>query len=315
MPQETGSKVKILMGVESVFKTAPAAGVLIPFNSCSIKPSRAKNTSKTMTGNLNPVEPFNGNLSISGSIVAPADSAVAWYLFQLAFGDPVITGTGPYVHTFKVGVDRPSFTLEEYFPGIDGSKKFLRYVGCKISKFSVSLGGDGELTLNFDIVAANYSAETSSFDADPDVVSVARLKNDQLAILEGASGITTCQGLDISVDFGLDTSQYCIGDGGTLGSIPDGIAAVSGTLKAQFADLVLFEKAVNSTESSLTATLTGGASSILAFKVPELQYSEDAPGIDGPQGLQIALPFVGYYKDAVEETALQVTLTNGDEHP
>ena len=315
MGQSIGGKTKVLIGVESIFKTPPAAGVVIPFNSCSLKPSRAKNTSKTITGNLNPVEPFNGNLSISGSIVAPADSVVSWYLFQLAFGNPATTGVGPYVHAFKLGADRPSFTLEEQFPDITGTKKYIRYVGCKIGKISVSLGGDGELVFNFDIVAANYSVETSSFDADPDIVSVTRLKNNQLAILEGASGISTCQGLDISVDFGLDTSQYCIGDGGTLGSIPDGIAAVSGTLKAQFADTVLFEKAFNSTESSLTATLTGGASSILEFKVPELQYSEDAPGIDGPQGLQISLPFVGYYKAAIEETAFQVTLTNGDEHP
>ncbi len=314
MPQATGSKTKIVIGEESTFKTPPGAGFLVPFNSCSIKSNRQKNTPQTITGNYNPVEPFDGNLSVSGSLAGPVDSTVFWYLLKLAFGTPVTTGSGPYEHVFKLGNDRPSFTLEEQFSELSGSSKYIQYTGCKISGLSMSMGGDGELTVSFDVAGADRAIETAPFDSTPEALTLTRLSNKDLSISENSAGMTTCTAFDISVDFGLDTGQYCIGDGGTLGSLPDGVASVTGTLKALFSDMTLLQKALNSTESSITATLSKGADS-LEIKVTELQYSEDAPAIDGPQGIQITLPYTGYYSDASEETALQIRLTNSDEHP
>lgn len=51
-----GAKTKILMDVETSYGVAPSvpAGVLLPVNSFSLKPSRAKNTPATLTGRYDP---------------------------------------------------------------------------------------------------------------------------------------------------------------------------------------------------------------------------------------------------------------------
>lgn len=313
MPQATGAKSQVVIGVETVFKTAPATGHIMPVNSCGLKPSRPKQTAGTIRGNLNPGAPFDGNLAITGDVVVPVDSTAFWYWLQLALGDPVITGTGPYVHTFSMGTDRPSFTLEQRFTDID-TPQYFQYLGCKISSMKIGFGGDGELTATFGIVAASYSIELASFHAAAAAVVLNRLHNRHLSLTEGGGALSNAISFDIDINFNLDTSNYCIGGGGELGFIPDGVYDVKGTMKALFEDVSLLTKAQNATESSVVATLSNGASSILVINIPELQYQEDMPSIEGPKGVQATLPFVAYYENAAAATALRVVLTNNDSH-
>lgn len=313
MTQATGAMSRIVLGFESAYKTVATDGFVLPVNSCSVKPTRNKNTAQTIRGNLNPVQPFDGNLSVSGDIVVPVDSTAFWYFLALALGLPTTTGTGPYVHTYLMGTTRPSFTLESQFQDL-ATPRFFRYLGCKIGSMKIEMGGDGELTASFGVTGASYSIETVSFDASPTVINLSRLQNKHLALTEGGSALSNAMSFSLDINFNLDTDQYCIGGGGVLGALPDGVYGISGSMKALFEDITLLTKAQNSTESSVVATFTNGASSILSFNLPEIQYQEDMPSIEGPKGVQLTLPFMAYYEDATEATALQVVLTNGDEH-
>ncbi len=312
MAQATGVKSQVVIGFEGVFKTAPADGFLMPVNSCTVKASRPKNTAGTIRGNLNPAAPFDGNLIASGDIVVPVDSVAFWYWLRLAMGSPITTGTGPYVHTYGLGGVRPSFTLELQFTDL-GSARYMRYRGCKISTMKIDMGGDGELVATLGVVGADYSIETAPFDATPTAVSMNRMKNSHLALTEGGSAIENAMSFGIDVNFNLDTENYCIGGAGKLYNILDGLYTVNGSLKALFEDTALILKAQSSTESSIVATFTNGAA-VLAFTVPELQYQEDMPAIEGPKGVQVTLPFVAYYENASQATSMQVVLTNADEH-
>lgn len=309
----TGAQSKIVAGLESAYKTVATAGFVLPFNSCSLRPDRQQNTPKTIRGNLNPAEPFDGNLSISGNITVPVDSVAFWYWLRYACGTPVTTGADPYAHVWTLGGARDSITLEEQYLDLD-TPLYYRYRGVKVSSMKIGLGGDGELTCDFGLVAATYSEETSPFDASPTVITEARLQNRHLAMTEGGSSISNATSLDFDVAFNLDSSTYCIGGGGEIGQAPDQIYDYKGSIKALFEDSSLYTKARNSTESSIVATLTNGASSILSFNFPELKYSENAPSIDGPQGILVDLNFVAYYSNATEATGFQITLTNGDAH-
>jgi hypothetical protein len=314
MAQQSGAYAKLLLGFETTFKTAATAGFLMPINSSSVKGSRNQNSAATIRGNLNPVEPFDGNTSVGGSVVVPVDSIAFWYWLKAWLGDPTTTGSeSPWTHTFKAGTTRPSITIEHQFPDLDAAKYF-QYTGCKINGMSLSVGGDGELVATFDVVGAKETISATPFDSSPTEVGFSRLKNNQAALQEGGSSATNVTQVDLSVNMNCDTSQYVIGGGGELGSIPDGVMDVSGTFNALFENTTALEKAVDSTESSLQATFTGGTSSILDIKLPELKYSLNSPGIDGPQGIAVSLPFSGYYEDSTEETSVQVALTNTEEH-
>jgi hypothetical protein len=314
MTQQTGALAKILIGLESAFKTIATEGFVMPISSCSVKGSKNQIIPATITGNLNPVEPLDGNVSVAGQIVVPVDSLVFWYWLRLALGDPVTTGSSsPWTHTFKAGNTRSSFTLEYQYTELD-LNRYFQYTGCKISGMSLSAGDDGELIASFDVVGAVETIATSSFDLSPTTLTMARMKNSQLTMTEGGSTISNAKLADLNINFNLDTSNYVIGGGGVLGSLPDGIYSVSGNLNALFEDTTLLEKALDSTESAVVLTFTVSASAILVLTFPEIKYTPSSPGVDGPQGMLISLPFAGYYDNNSDATSFMAALTNTEEH-
>jgi len=312
MTIQTGAQATVLIGIESAFKTIATVGFSMSVNSSSVKGSRSQETPKTIRGNLNPPEPFSGNIDVGGKIVVPVDSIAFWYWLQLALGSPVTAGTDPYTHTFKAGTARSSFTLEHQFAEL-ATDKFFQYTGCKISGMSFSAGVEGELLATFDVIGAVETIAAASFHAGATTPSFSRLKNRHLAMTEGGSAINNAKSIDCNINFGLDTSQYVIGGSSVRGSLPDGIYTVGGNLAAMFEDTTLLEKAVNSTESAIVMTFTNGAA-VLAITIPEVKYERNSPGIEGPQGIAISLPFSAFYDDAAQATSFQIVLTNAVAH-
>ncbi len=312
MTQQKGSTTKLLLGWESTYASAPTDGFLIPINSFSPNFTQNVNAPATLRGNRNPVEPFRGNWESTFNLVVPADSKAMWYWLRAMFGDPVTTGTGPYVHEFKVGDTQPSFTLESQFTDL-ATDKYFRYLGCKISTFGIQIGGDGELVANLGGVGSYLDPQTSSFDATPTTIDLARLDNFEAALAEGGSTLSNATEMGINIDFGLDPVRV-IGGQGKVGSINEGIVAISGELVTLFEDTSLYDKALNGTESSLKLTITGSASSVLEFEMQEVQYGISSPPIEGPQGLLARLNYQAYYTDGSEASAIVARLTNNDEH-
>jgi len=301
-----------MIGEESSYKTVATAGFILPVNSCGVKGLQALSTAQTLTGTRNPVAPFAGNRDVSGPIVVPADSLAMPYWLQKMFGDPATTGSDPYTHEYKIGSTMPSFTLEEQFLDL-ATDKYARFLGCVVSGWSMAVGGDGELVSNIDVVGASETLENSSFDADPDTISLARVENFQAGLTEGGGALSNAREVSFSVNFGLDTDQFVIGGSGVRGSIPVGIVGVTGNLKTLFEDSTLLDKAIAGTESSLKITVTGSASSILEVEFQELRYERNSPDVPGPQGLLVDLNFQGYYTDGSEASAIVARVTNGVE--
>lgn len=307
--QQTGANAKVLIGEESSFKTVATVGFVLPVNSCGVKGVQALSTAMTLTGVRSPVAPYAGNRDVSGSIVVPADSLAMPYWLQKMFGDESTTGSDPYVHEYKIGSTMPSFTLEEQFADL-GTNKYARFLGCLVSGWSMTVGGDGELVCNIDIIGASDTLENSSFDASPTTISLARLENFQVTLEEGGSTLSNAREVSFSVDYGLDTDQFVIGGAGVRGSVPVGIVGVTGNVKTLFEDSTLLDKAIAGTESSLKITATNGASSIFEVEIQELRYERNTPDIPGPQGLLVDLNFQGYYTNGSEASAIVARVTN-----
>lgn len=311
MTQQRGVNALLNMGFEtSAYGTAAVTGFRLPINTCGIVGTKTRKVPATLTGSRNTVAPFAGNKNVEGPIVIPADSLAMAYWLMAMFGNPTTTGAGPYVHEYKVGSSMPSFTFEKAFTDV-AVDIYERYVGCKVSTFNMVCGGDGELICTLNVLGANMTHETSGFDADPDVISLARLNNFDAAILEGGGALANATELTINIDFGLDPNSFVIGGGGIRGDIPEGFVAVTGNLKTLLEDDSLLDKATGDTETSLKLTLTGSASSILEFEIQELLYSVNGVPVEGPQGLIVSLDFVGYYTNGSEISDIVARLTNG----
>jgi len=310
MAQARGYKGRLILDFETEFKTPPAtpAGLVMPFNSVSVRSDRAKNRASTITGRRDPVNPFDGNLSVSGDVVVPVDGIVFGYWLKAMFGNPATTDNldGTFTHVWKTGDNQPSLVLEKEFPDIG---VYAKHLGCKVSSFSMQVGGDGELTASLGIEGATEELGGTPYDASPTSLSLSRFNNFQASIKEGGATIATVVEASLSINFGLDTSVYTVGSQGTRGDIPEGMMEISGSIRALFDSMTLLDKAINSTESSLEITFDNG-SEILTILVPELEYQRSTPGIDGPAGIYVDLPWQGYFDDNADGTSIKATLTN-----
>lgn len=178
-----------------------------------------------------------------------------------------------------------------------------------MNKMALNFGGDSELTATIDVMGCKETMAAVPFDTAPTQIAFTPFENLEATIKEGGVTVANVLSLSLNIDFGLDGDSYAIGNKGFRTYIDTGIVGVSGTLKAFFQNMDLLNKAVNGTESSLELTLTKGDNS-LVIKLPELIYERNSPGIDGPKGVNIEMPFKAYYGDDSEQSAVLFELTN-----
>ncbi len=316
MPQARGANAQVIIQEETTFKTDPATpdAHKVHFSSCGIKLSRGLESSDVIQGNRNPSKPARGVDDVSGGISTELQAYIA-LLFKAALGSVTTTGTGPYVHTIKVGSSLPSLLVEKGFTDIN---QFFKYNGCKVSKMTLAVTPKGFQKIDFDFIGAKETVSGTSFDATPTDLGKQSFNGFAVgAIEEGGAAIADVVGIDgLSIENNLDGDQYSVGGVGERDDIPEGMVKVSGTLKARFKDLALYTKAINNTESSLRILwqLGTGAGSAgnesLEIKLPELIYSPNAPIIDGPKGILVDLPFEAFYENSSEASAMQIIIKN-----
>jgi hypothetical protein len=219
-----------------------------------------------------------------------------------------------YLHTIKIGSALPSFLVEKGFTDIG---QYFKYNGVKFGKLGMDVTSSGPQKLTFDLMGAKETVSTSPF-ATPTDLGMASFDGLSLATIEeGGSTIaivSTISGL--AIDNQLDGDTFLLGGQGSRGSINEGLIKVSGTLKALFQDVVLYNKALNKTESSLRIVFNRGTGAgtlgneSVEIKIPELFYSVKTPAADKPGGLWVELGFQGYFDNSSEATTIQILLKN-----
>lgn len=309
MAQARGRRAQLLMDFETTFGQDPVTpnAIKMLINSSSVRSSQNLVEDTTIRNDRNPGQPSRGNVDVSGSIVVPVDKIAIGYWMKAMFGDPDTTGVdAPYTHKFTPADSQPSLVLEQGFTDINS---YAKLNGCKVGQFSISLGGDGELTASLDITGAKETIGDTAYDDTPTQLTLAKFSNFHASIQEGGVDLAIVTQADLTINFALDGDQYAIGTGGFRADIPEGIMQVTGTLRAFFEDTTLLNKAINGTETSLKLTLTDGDDK-LEFLMPEVMFERNSPGIEGPQGVTIELPYRAYYNDSVEGDSIVVMLTN-----
>jgi hypothetical protein len=309
MTQAQGSQGRLVIDYETVFGQNPAtkAGKVLPFNTFDVKSKQNIKEPATITGSRNPVAPALGNVSVDGSLVVPVDEKAIGYWLKGLFGNPVTTGTAdPYQHVFKIGTAQPSLVLEKGFLDI-GQYALLN--GSKVSSFKISFGGDEELTASIEMMGGKESLLQTPYAASPVQIDLARFNNLQASVEEGGAAIATITKGEFTINAGLDGNQYTVGNGGYRGNIPAGLYKISGSITALFDGAVLLDKAMKGTTSSLKVKFAAGTHS-LEFLFPEIVYERSTPGITGPAGVLVTLPFHAFYGTNSENSAVKATLVN-----
>lgn len=315
MAQAKGSSAQVGIQEETTYKTDPAPDLTrIHVVSFDLGLDQALEEAKTIQSNRNAVEPFRGRKNVPGTMVVELQAYIA-KLFKGLLGANTTTGASPYTHTMKVGTSIGSFVIEKGFTDI---AQYFKLNGVKIGKMSMSITDSGPQPITFTLVGAKETVSGTTFDATQ--TDLGKTLFDGLAIgviEEGGSTSAIITSIDgLTIDNGLDEGIYTLGSLGERVALPEGTVKVTGTVKAIFDSITLYNKAMNSTESSIKVKYVKGdglgsaGNESIEFYIPELKYATKSPPIAGPQGVYVELPFTGFYGNDAAATIFQVILKN-----
>lgn len=310
--QARGYRSQTMIDFETAFKTAPTptTGKIIPFTTNSIVATQKLNDSAIIRGTRNPASPLHGNKSVDGDLGAPLDFRAVGYLFKGLLGAPETkdNADGTYTHVFKVKDEpQPSMVIQKAYPDI---QKYFIFGGCRIGTLKLPFGGDQEAALTATVMGSTFINSATTYDSAPQTVILDRAENFQAMIKENDEEIVSLiKSGDLTIDAGLDGDQYCVGDEGTRGDIPEGLMTITGSMSALFTDNRFVEKAAAGTVSSLELIYKKATKS-LSFKFPEIVYELKSPTIDGPKGVLCDCNWKAFQENDTNKSAVIITLTN-----
>lgn len=304
MSQAQGSSVSLRIGKETSFGVTGATSYEVPFApTLDIKETQALNDSSVIRGSRSMDRSFLGFKSVDGSLSVPLDTKAFPKFLESFFGAPTTTGAGPYTHTFKVNDTAiPSLFVEIAHEDIG---EFMLFNGIKANNFDISFGGDGELLANIGVLGQKVTRGTSQVLSPTALTGNVKFEQFQA----GITGATNVKELSISYTNNLDGSQYVIGDGGTRGEIPLGMAGVSGSFTALYENDTLLANARNNIDQTLTITLTNGAN-VLVFDMDEVVLEPTGVSVDSPQGLTQSFNYTAFWRAGATNSAITIALTN-----
>lgn len=318
-----GYKTTCLLDFEQSFGEAPTtpAGVILPINTFGLNVSRNKNTAETLTGRRDPVEPFDGNVEVTGDVVVPVDTRAFGYWLKLALGAPTTTATdvsdpesgtttsgAPYQHVFKV-TDTTSSGICQVQYGTNPMTYGL-FNGLKVASMQITTGGDEELTATLSLAGRSCDYSENNYQANASLVTLKRLNNFQASLKKNGVDLATVTQFDFTIDNGLDTDIRTIGGQGMVYDIPEGIMSVTGTINSLFTGLDMLNAAKESRELSFELTWKINDSNKLTMLFPEVQIQYQGPTVEGPTGVMCEFPFVAYFADDSNDSVVVATLVN-----
>ena len=321
MPQAQGSLAQVIFQEETSFATRPATPDAKKLHVTSVNVGLNVNqiTTPILRANRNPTMPVRGRKDVSGSLTTHINPFQFPSICKFALGSVSTTdlsgvGSGPWQHVITIGSSIPSFFLEKGFTDIN---QYFQYDGCKVNRMSFAIRDEGFQEVTVDILGVRESTSSTSFDSTPTDGGYKPFDGAYLSVVqEGGVDIAIASSIDITIENALDDGVYVLNNQGERKYLPEGTVRVSGTLTALFEDLSLYNKAVNSTESSLKIIFqkgTGDGSAdneYFEILIPELVYTPRSPAVEGPAGVMVELPFEAYYDNSAEASAIQITVKN-----
>lgn len=294
---------------EAELGVTPTSGTVrsLPYNSCTVAAEQNRTAPGTMTGRRDPVEPIMGNINVGGGLTIPLDVNAFGWILAVAFGNPTTTSVtgGKYQHVFKPGVEQPSISLEKAF----SNGEYYVDKGCKISSMGFSFGGDGELTVDVQMLGCNEVINDEPISDSVTELALDRLNNFQAALKVDNAEVAVATELTLDINFGLDEEGYAIGGQGFRSRINEGLLELSGSMTAFYDDATYVEKAMNSTITALQVKLTKQGNS-LQIDLPEVLFPRKSPTIEGSAGIMQNLDYGAFYKSNNLGTSIQFTLIN-----
>ena len=298
MSQNTRRRVTFIP--EVTFNTTPASpvGQIVDFTEFNMQPAIAMLADNTIRSDQQVVAPRDGNRSLTGTFATSFCPDNQDTLIEAVLG-----GTWA-ANVLNNGTTLRTFTFEE--SNLDTAiHRVYRGVAVNTWSLSASVGDSTVLTTSFGLIGASFTpgAGTALMAAPTAVVDKGRFIHSSGVIQEGGSTVGFITDISFEANNGI-TATNVLG-ATTARSMSAARFQVAGSLTAIFENFALYNKFVNSTQSSISVQFTEGAESLtilipaVRFTTPTFNYGDTGP-------ITLTLPFVAF-RDTVTGVTMRVT--------
>ena len=322
MAFRSGIDAQIGFGEETTWSTRAAPTRYLEFVSESFKlaqePMDAKGIRKS-----NLVQRSDrwtrGKKEIAGEVMVEGHNKGLGLLLKHALGTVVITtpggGTNSRLHTHTLTDNWGlGLTVQAGRPDVGGTVRPFDYAGCKTDSVEFKNSVDEFLMLSFGYVG--YDEDTTQTLGTASYPASTEILNWTGGVLNIAAAAVAVKDVSIKIDRGLKKDRHFLrADRRIKEPIQAGLVKISGEVSCEFEDLTAYNRFVNGTLASLDVTWTGaiieGALSYY-FKViiDNVRFEGQTPNVDGPDVVDLSLPFTGIYDGSGEPIVVEYQTTD-----
>jgi len=183
-----------------------------------------------------------------------------------------------------------SFTVERAHSDIT---QYQQFTGCLINTLSLSMAPNAIVTGVFGVIGKSITVTTTPLDASP-TASQSGSPYDTFSgtLREGGDEIATITSIELNLD-NAGEATFVIGSQ-VAQNVVLGRCNVSGTIEAYFQNILLLNKFINETESSLEVDI-GGTSEYYKLFLPRVKYGGGDTSVDGEGPIMMSMPFQALY--------------------
>lgn len=293
MARQQGANVAVALAFESVYGTAPATG----FRTVPIGPGSRLGASRPLLDNellgfgRDPLAPVLDAVTADGELVVPIDVENWGVWLKGAFGNPVTTGTTPKVHTFNSGASSlPSLAIEMAYPQVPA---YEMVTGCVVDSLRWTMRRSGLLTAQVGLqaqAAATPAGSSAAASSPATPYALTRFGPFNGSVTRDSVALANIVAAEIAYSNNLDRVETIRADGKIDGVDPT-IASLTGSVTLRFADLTLFNQAVNGTPCELVFGYSISANAAFTLTAHAVYLERPGIQIPGPNGIEVPFTF------------------------
>lgn len=233
----------------------------------------------------------------------PAVTSWAGFETETATKDCIITGC-----YMRNGTSRKSFALEKQYKTVG---QYELFSGVRVAGFEMNVENRQKVTINFTLNGKSSATGAATAVLQSQAATVNPVITASANVGQIIEGTTPLDVVIRSISLTLDNAPRAE-DRAAVGSkftteIPFGTLMVNGTISTLFADMTMYNKVINHTDTSLSFRITDPNGKVIIFTVPKMKVS-GGPTIPGQnQDVPLDLEFRAF-RDTNTDCQIQVDI-------
>lgn len=307
MARAQGARSQLAVAYETTYGIPPAGGFTrLPFASSTLSAEQPLLSSELLGYGRDPLAPIKDAITADGDLSVPIDAEGFGFWLKAAFGAPVTTGTGPYVHEFRSGNwSLPSIAIETGMPEVP---RYAMCSGVMLNQLSWTLQRSGLLTATVGLIAQGETVTTTSQAGTLADFELIRFGHFNGSVERNGAALGNVVSAQITYANNLDRIETIRADGMIDGADPT-IAALTGQIEVRFSDSTLVQQAISGTPCALQFAYALPSGQSLTLTAHAVYLPRPRIEISGPAGVQASFDWQAA-RDPVTGRMATITLTN-----